>query len=254
MQTRTSLAMASSAARRSSRVTRCIPPAPTGSRSLALRTQPRSSEHLGDLDRVRRRALAQVVRHDPEGEPAVVRRSTGPGAPGRRTPRPAGGRRSRAGRRWPPGRPGRRRPSTPANSVARLGGRDRLAGLDVDGLGVADEHRHADGRARDAQVRQVEDLAALRDDLPLLLRVPVVEEHVDVRQGVERDRVRVDRRDLRPALGVGLDLLLELVDGLVAGARDGLVRVDDRPARCRPRRAAPSAAARAASSSSWGWR
>ena len=57
--------------------------------------------------------------------------------------------------------------------LARLVRGDRVARLDVDRLGMAHEDRDADGRARDAQVRQVQDLAALGDDLPLLLRVAV---------------------------------------------------------------------------------
>jgi hypothetical protein len=73
----------------------------------------------------------------------------------------------------------------------------------VNRLRVAHEDRHAHGRARDAQVREVEDLPGLGDDLPLFPGVPVVEEDVDLGQGVECDRVRVDARFLRRAGDVG---------------------------------------------------
>ena len=89
------------------------------------------------------------------------------------------------------------------------------------------EDRHADGGARDAQLRQVQDLARLDDDLPLLLGVAVVAEDVDMGQRVEGDGVRVDRGLERLAGGVGLDLRLQLHHGLVAGAAHGLVGVDD---------------------------
>ena len=195
VQTRTSAAIASSAARRSASVTpwpRRLPGPRTGGRRGPRPGGPsRAREELGDLDRVRRRALAQVVGDDPEREPAIVRRSRGPGGRDRRRPRRVRRRRSPAGSvlgRVVLDDHARHR----GEQLARPFRRDRLAGLDVDGLRVADEDRDADGRARDPQVRQVEDLAVLADDLPLLLRVAVGEEDVDLGQGVERDRVRVD--------------------------------------------------------------
>ncbi len=71
---------------------------------------------------------------------------------------------------------------------------------------MAHEDRHAHGRARDPQIREVEDLARLGDDLPLLLRVAVLEEHVDLGERVEGDGVRIDARLLRLAGDVGADL------------------------------------------------
>jgi hypothetical protein len=65
----------------------------------------------------------------------------------------------------------------------------------------------------------VKDLAALVDDLPLLPGVAIVHEHVDLRQGVERDRVRIDPRLDRVAGSVRADLPLELVHRLGARAR-----------------------------------
>ena len=59
---------------------------------------------------------------------------------------------------------------------------------------MADEDRNPDGRAADPQLGQVQDLAALGDDLPLLPRVAVVEEDVDLGQGVEGNLVGIDRR------------------------------------------------------------
>ena len=107
--------------------------------------------------------------------------------------------------------------------------RDRVPGLHVDRLGVAREHGDPDRRARDPEIRQVEDLAALRDDLPLLLRVAVVEKDVDLGHGVEGDLMRVDRGRQRLAGGVGADLALELGDRVAAGPADALVRVHDDP-------------------------
>ena len=73
----------------------------------------------------------------------------------------------------------------------------------------------------------MEDLARLGDDLPLLLRVAVLEEDVDLGEGVEGDRVRVDAGLLGGPRDVGPDLGLELGDRLAAGAGDRLVGVDD---------------------------
>ena len=99
-----------------------------------------------------------------------------------------------------------------------------------------------------------QDLAVLVDDLPLLLRVAVGEEDVDLGEGVEGDRMRVDLGALRLAGHVGADLALELGERVGARAGDGLVGVDDDPLEPdavaqRHQDAAPSA-----SSSSSGWR
>ena len=215
VQSRTSVAMASSAAWRSARVTRFVPrtPRPVPDR---LRDPP--------LRRLRHRRRARSPGGSSRARPATSAISTAlDAAPLRRlsdTTQNARPRLPSIDRSW------RTRPTNTSSDPAAvsasgysfaagivldhhaldrreqragLGRRDRPRRLDVDRLGVADEHRDADGRARDPQVGQVQDLAALGDDLPLLLRVPVVEEHVDVRQGVERDRVRVDR--WRPWVG-----------------------------------------------------
>jgi hypothetical protein len=99
----------------------------------------------------------------------------------------------------------------------------------VDGLRVGDEYRDAHRGARDPQLRQVKDLAALGDDLPLFLRVAVVEEDVDLGQRVERNRMGIDRWLLRLTGDMCPDLALELRDRVRARPRDRLVRVDDDP-------------------------
>ncbi len=158
-------------------------------------SHPRSSEDLGDLHRVGRGTLADVVRDDPEGEAPAVIAGTCPNGRG-----PRRCRRCRP-HRWPADSGARAgsstttTPGTAANSSRRALGRDGLARLDVDRLGVRRHDRHPHGRAGDPQVGQVQDLAALRKDLPLLLGVAVVPEHVDLRQHVERDLVGVHRRD-----------------------------------------------------------
>ncbi len=85
----------------------------------------------------------------------------------------------------------------------------------------------------------MQDLAALVDDLLLLSRVTVVEEYVDLWQGVEGNGVWVDLRLGLAPFGVGLDLRLQLVDRIGAGATDGLVRVDDDPLQADACRATP---------------
>ena len=75
-------------------------------------------ERLGDLDRVRRRALAEVVADDPEREAAAVGDRTSSAGPGRRRSRRCRRRRSRAGTSRSTGRPGRRRPATAREQLA----------------------------------------------------------------------------------------------------------------------------------------
>ena len=194
MHARISAAISSSAAPRSASVTPRSRPA---ARAAAGRTQPRADEDLGDLDGVRRGALAEVVADDPQRQATTVGDGLVPAYPTDEDLVAAGGvdreRIDVVGRVVLDDHPGHGR-----EQLARPLGRDRIAGLDVDRLGVARHDRHPDGGARDPQVRQVEDLAALRDDLPLLLGVAVVEEYVDLGQRVERDRVRVDARRSRP--------------------------------------------------------
>src|SRR5207244_1731987 len=61
--------------------------------------------------------------------------------------------------------------------------RQRVTGLDVDGFRVACEDRDPHGRARNPELWQMEDLAALVDALPLFLRVAVIEAPAYLRQG-----------------------------------------------------------------------
>ncbi len=221
---RTSAAIASSAARRSASVTPVEPP-----RSDATPPGPtRADEDLGDLDGVRGRALADVVGDHPEGDaPAAGDGRVGADAADVDL--------------VVAGRLGRQRVDVGGRVVthddaghggeelAGAGRADRLPRLHVDRLRVAHEDGDAHGGAGDPQVRQVEDLAGLGDDLPLLLRVPVLQEDVDLRQGVEGDRMRVDPGLLGLPGDVGPDLRLELGDRLAARSRDRLVGVDDDP-------------------------
>ena len=108
-------------------------------------------------------------------------------------------------------------------------GVDRARGFNVDGFRMADEHGNADGRARQAQVREVEDLAALGHDLPLFLRGAIRHEDIDFRDRVEGDRMRVDRRRKRFPGDVGAHLPLELDQRVGPGPGDRLIGVDDHP-------------------------
>ena len=122
VQARTSSAIRSSAARRSSGVTRAFPRRPRPV-AVADPADPAAlDQQLGDLDGVRRGALAQVVAHHPEREAPVVRRRTGPGGPGPRTRGRSRPRARQAGRRGWPGRPGsRHRGRSPSTRVPRAG-------------------------------------------------------------------------------------------------------------------------------------
>ncbi len=184
--------------------------------------------------------------------------------PGRRRSMDRAGRGRRRSRRvrpprWPagiggsPDHPGRRR-RAPGEQLSRAVRRDRLARLDVDRLGVADVNRNSHRGTREAQLGQVQDLPAFRDDLPFLLGVAVREEHVDLGQRVERDRVRVDRGLLGLTRHMGADLALQL--GQCVGTRPATPtgRYPRRPARSRRYRGGPSGPAPAASWSSSGSR
>ena len=121
-------------------------------------------------------------------------------------------------------------------------GRDGPAELGVDRQRVAGEHRHADAGARDPEVGDAEDLAALVAELLLLVGLvpPVVDDGAGQRQDVERDgRDVLDRRrevDRRPVVGerVGLvddgeGLRMQLLDAGDARARHRLVGGGDEP-------------------------
>ena len=119
---------------------------------------------------------------------------------------------------------------------------------------MAHEDRHADGRGADPQLGQVEDLAALGDELPLFLGVAVGQEDVDLGQDVERDRVGIDMRLGRSAGDMRADLVLELLDGVGARPRHALVGVDDDPLDADRVAQGHEHRRRAASWSSSGWR
>ena len=100
-------------------------------------------------------------------------------------------------------------PGAAAEQLARALGRELLARLHVDGLGVPVDDRHAHARRRDRDRRVAEDLARLVDQLALLVGVVVARrEAAGVRQRVEGDLVgvrggRVDRRARAAARATG---------------------------------------------------
>ena len=105
------------------------------------------------------------------------------------------------------GRPQRRRhvlddhPGSRGEQLARLLGRQRLARLDVDRLGVADPHRHAHAGDGDPDRLVLEDLARLEHHLALLVGVVVaVGEVAGGADHVEGDRlgIHLRRRRLAP--------------------------------------------------------
>src|SRR5690606_38781235 len=111
--------------------------------------------------------------------------------------------------------------------VAGFLDRNRLLELYVHSLGVADEDGHACARGRYLDLG-IQDLLRLGHHLPFLFRVAVLHEDVDVRNDVEGDLLReLLRLDLLAWDVLALGLVPQLVHGLFAGARDGLVGRDD---------------------------
>jgi CubicO group peptidase (beta-lactamase class C family) len=149
-------------------------------RSLGRRPCPNALEqHLGDLDRVERGALAQVVA-DHEQREAVRDRAVLAHA--------ADEHRVGAGRVERVGDLGHDHARRVRQQRERLRGLERALELEVERERVAGEDGHAHARARDRELGQVEDLAALVAQLELFLGVVVLAEHV-----VERDHVEADR-------------------------------------------------------------
>src|SRR5438094_925767 len=109
-------------------------------------------------------------------------------------------------------------PREAAEELARARGGDLLFRLDVHGYRVACEDRDANGRGRDHEIRRLEDLARLVDQLPLLARVTVRRERVDGGNQVERDAMREVPRHHRLAARPGQRLLPQVVDPIDAGA------------------------------------
>uniref|UniRef100_A0A0N5A007 LigA n=1 Tax=Parastrongyloides trichosuri TaxID=131310 RepID=A0A0N5A007_PARTI len=180
-------------------------------------------QQLGDLHGVQRRALAQVVGHDPQVQAVLDRRVLADA-------RHIDGVLARSVDRGDVAvvflliddlNAGRL-----AQDFARLVRRDRTVELDRHRFGVADEDRHA--HAGDGQLdRGVEHLVRLLPHLGLFLGVAVVAEGADVRDDVEGDL-------LGELLGLGsaehedaLGLVPELVHAFFTGAGNRLVGRDD---------------------------
>src|SRR5450759_2116503 len=95
---------------------------------------------------------------------------------------------------------------------------DLLRGREENGLSVPDRHWYAHACRGDAQLRHVEDLPSLVDDLDLFLVVALRLRPPATRHDVVRQLVWVDDRLRLGALRDRLCLLLELVDERPAGA------------------------------------
>jgi CubicO group peptidase (beta-lactamase class C family) len=137
--------------------------------------------HLGDLDRVERGALAQVVA-DHEQREAVRDRAVLAHA--------ADEHRVGAGGVERIGNGGHDHAGRVCQQRQRLRGLERALELEVERQRVAGEHRHAHAGPRHRQPGQAEDLAALVAQLELFLGVVVLAEHVVERDDVEADRHR----------------------------------------------------------------
>ena len=187
----------------------------------------RRQEQLRDLDRVQRRALAQVVAGDEEREAVLDRRVLADPADEHVVAA-----RGAARRRELLERDARRA----GEDRGRLLGGERLAGLEPDRLRVADQHGDAHARRAHRQRRQLEDLARLLAQLLLLLELDAVEAPVHPQVELVRRLPAELLHRLRPRAGdrlVGGDAdayeLRRVVQRLQrAGERDrAAVRVGD---------------------------
>src|SRR5579875_2844667 len=123
-------------------------------------------QELGDLDRVQRRALDEVVAGEEEHEAVAAGGPVGTDAADEDVLRLRRGARGRG-----LDEPHARRGGEKLRRAFRL---ERLLGLDPDRLGVADEDGDAHGRGAHGQAGQVEDLAGLGADLRLLFGLVVL--------------------------------------------------------------------------------
>ena len=180
-------------------------------------------QQLGDLDRVERGALEQVVAHHEEVEAVVVVevRAHAPDgdlvAPG---PLQRGGDvvELEVGE-------GAQHPHRLVEVDRALEGRAHLDG-------VAHHHRHAHARRRDVEAGDVEDLARLVAQLHLLVAVAALDLRAQPRHHVEGQclgvDLRLDRRRRggtavdKVVLADAVDLGMELVHALLPGAAGGL--------------------------------
>ena len=159
----------------------------------------RGKDELGDLDRVERRALAQVVAGEEEHE-AVLRRLIGADATDVHLVRPDGVPVCR--NRLDP------KAGRPAQEPLGIGGRERRLRLDPHRLRVTHDDGHPHARRAHREIGELEDLARLLAELDLLVVLDAVELPVHPE-----------------AVVVGL-LAAERVDRRGAGTRDGLVGRD----------------------------
>src|SRR6476620_1963076 len=194
--------------------------------TLALAAQqPALDQELRQLDRIGGSALAQVVGDDPDVEGALVA-GVAADAADEDVVLAGGVDRHRVAAGGGVVDDGHARGR--GEQLAGLLRLQRLAGLDVDRLGVAGLDRDPDAGRADPDPVVAEDLAGLVDQLALLVGVVVpVGEAAGLGQDVEGDLVRVDLRrrhvvaaDHRARLGA------QLVDRPLAGAGDGLVGGD----------------------------
>src|SRR5438270_3975948 len=139
-----------------------------------LGREPPGEHELGDLDRVQRRTLPEVVARQEERETVSVARAV----------RPDPAHQHLVLACCLPGRGDVLEPQAPRlrEQLLRVPGRERLERLDPDRLGVPDQDRNAHAGRADGQLRQLEDLARLLADLGLLVELLAVEvpRHLEV--------------------------------------------------------------------------
>src|SRR5699024_249014 len=207
-------------------------------RSGCLRLELRGQQR-GDLDRVQRCALAQVVVGDEEDEPLACRcRLVGADAADEAGVGPGGLERGRDLVEDDAG-------SLTEHLCCALGG-DLGVEFGVDAQAVPGEHGHPHAGAGDREVGQIEDLPALVAQLLLFigLVLTVVDDAAGHRQDVERDRFDVVLRGRQRHGGTvagelagigdsGLELTGELLDAGQSGTGHRLIGRDDESAQSR---------------------
>ena len=116
------------------------------------------------------------------------------------------------------------------NSLSHLCQIQIMLKLDVYRLAVATIYGHAHGGCSDAHFVIMHNLFSFVNHLHLFFSVEIVEENVDLRNQVEGDGIMLSKGCRRKNMcfhlatfSISLSLVSELVDALLAGARNSLV-------------------------------
>src|SRR5210317_2320561 len=104
--------------------------------------------------------------------------------------------------------------------------RNLVTRLDMDGFGVSEERRNSYGRRIHQNSVIAEDFACLPDHFHFFFRIAVIEENVDMRDGIESNLFRITLDLQRTPVQQRRRLSHELLDGAASGTGYGLVSSD----------------------------